>query len=78
MFARHKANVGVLEKVVIKTYKIIKSHKTWGQYVVQFFDTHNRIWFANELVEEEDALALAESYYERRIAAISALECPPT
>jgi hypothetical protein len=77
VFVCAKARAGQIEKIVIKQTKVLRSHKTWGQPIVQYFDTHNRIWFGHELCLEADALASAEAFYVAQAAAISALECPP-
>lgn len=77
VFVCAKARIGEFEKIVIKQFKVLKSHKTWGKVVIQYFDTHNRLWFAHELCEEEDAIASAQLYYESLAAKVSALECPP-
>jgi hypothetical protein len=78
VFACAKSMIGLLERIVIKRISVVRSPRTYGKPVVQYFDTHNRIWFANELCEEEDALANAEAYYQRQLAKIAAAECPPT
>lgn len=76
VFVCGKARIGILEKIVIKRFNVIRTHKTFGQPIVQYFDTFNRIWFPNELCEEEDAIAAAEAYYENRIIAIQNSTCP--
>ena len=76
VFVCAKARAGILEKLVIKKFSVIKSHKTFGKPIVQYFDTFNRIWFGHELCEEEDAITAAEAYYQNQLAKIAALECP--
>jgi len=39
-----KANRGILEKVVIKSQKLIKSKKTYNRFVVLYTDTLNGLW----------------------------------
>ncbi len=65
---------GMVRKIVIKNYRIIKKS---GVYIVQLFDTTNRIWFSNELCDIFNATTYAENYYLSQIAKVKTLDCPP-
>jgi hypothetical protein len=58
-----KANRGVLEKVIIKSQKLIKSKKTYNRFVVLYTDTLNGLWNESDLIEFDDAKLIAENYW---------------
>ena len=59
-----KAKVGVLERVVIKTQKVINEKRTGGLFQVMYVDTLNGLWNEWDLVSHAEAIAIATAYYE--------------
>lgn len=68
VFSLEKARRGVLEKVVIKKQKLINVLKTGGKFEVMYIDTLNALWNEWELVSHEDAIEIAQGYYENLLA----------
>ena len=60
-----KASRGILERMVVKTIRVVANRRTGGRKVVLYVDTHNELWNDYDLVGYADAVELAEAYYEQ-------------
>lgn len=74
-YLRYKAEKGVLERVVIKKVIIRQNRATWGQVIFLYQDTLNALFNESDLITHEQAVGIAEAYYERvRLDAIAAMK----
>lgn len=64
VFNVHKARRGLLEKIVIKSPKLIQNIRTGGTILVMYVDTFNALWNEYDLISHSQAIALATAYYE--------------
>ncbi len=65
VYSLPKARVGRLEKVVIKTIRVVTSRRTFGGKVVLYEDTLNGLWNEDELAALDATTALAAAYWQR-------------
>lgn len=72
-----RARKGFVEKVAIRKVQINVNEATFGQPVVQYYDTTNRLWFEEDLCTHENAISLAEAYLQKIINQTTALPCAP-
>lgn len=72
------ARRGCIEAICVKSYKMTNSLKTGGLLVVIYVDTLNGLWNEDELCTKTQAVAAAEAYYTKQLAAIafSLSQCP--
>ncbi len=70
-----KAKKGVLERVVIKRQRVLRSRTTEGQFQVLYIDTLNALWNEWDLVSHAVASDLAIAYFEKLLDDLSKLEC---
>ncbi len=59
LYLVHKAEVGVLETICIKTV-------TWDGYRILYKDTFNALWEEEDLCEEDDARGKVATYLEEQ------------
>ena len=71
LFNIKKARRGVLEKVVVKTTRVVANRRTFGAKRVLYTDTLNGLWNEDELVPYQQAVALAEAYYQNMLDTLS-------
>ena len=69
LYVRSKAAQGILEKVFIKRASIPATASAVGA-VIMLVDTLNGTWMPQELVSEADAIELARTYLQDRLAAM--------
>tara|TARA_Y100000034_G_scaffold28650_1_gene34459 strand:+ start:380 stop:718 length:339 start_codon:yes stop_codon:yes gene_type:complete len=75
LYYKQKAQFqGVLEKVVIKKQRAIRSITTQGKIEVTYVDTLNALWNEDELVFHAEAVELATLYFEDLLAALEAVK----
>lgn len=70
----YKAEVGILEKVAIKSYHVLVEQSTENYPVVRYKDTFNAIWFEDELCSKTEAVELATNYYNQLLEEIDEFE----
>lgn len=63
VFVRKSAIRGVLERVAIKRVEFVTGNSTGGQMFYLYVDTDNAYWREDMLVEQADAVALAQEHY---------------
>ena len=73
VFNIDKARKGVMERIVIKKIKVINASLIGGQTEVMYVDTLNALWNEVDLIDYDDALALATAYYEALLAEAAVL-----
>jgi|LSQX01.1.fsa_nt_gb hypothetical protein len=64
----YKARKGVLEKVVLKNWRVINSDLIGGQFEVIYVDVLNALWNERDLIGYAEALVLAQAYRARMLA----------
>lgn len=64
LYSCAKSRRGILERICIKTVRVVATRKTWGQPVIMYIDTLNTLWNEDELCAEDDAVAAAIDYLE--------------
>jgi hypothetical protein len=69
---RYKAQVGILESIFIKKYKIFGDQATYG---VIYFDTVNAAYNDGDLISNADAIALVQAYLLLKAQQASAAAC---
>jgi hypothetical protein len=78
-FVKFKANIGKIESVVIKKFRILLPDSLVSQGIqpeVMYEDTFNRIWAEEELINQTNALNLIE-FYNKEQNRIKELLCSP-
>jgi hypothetical protein len=73
VYLRFKAVQGILEKVAIKKIDIHQNRRTYNQIVPIYVDNNNRLYNESDLCGETEAIQLAITYYNNRLAAINDL-----
>lgn len=58
-----KARKGILEVVVIKKINRVKT--SYGDYIINYVDTFNAVWFESDLAYQSEAVALAIAYWNK-------------
>jgi len=75
LYYKQKAQFqGVLERVVIKKQRAIRSIATQGKIEVTYVDTLNALWNEDELVFHAEAVTLATVYLEDLLADLESIK----
>lgn len=75
LFSKDKARKGIMELIAVKRVFVNNNSKTQRQSVKIYQDTHNGLWNEQDLIEEEEARALAIAYWEKRKQQIINARC---
>lgn len=67
VYYKPKAEIGKLEKIVVKSVQLVKNASTNGQVVFMYIDTMNSIYNEYDLISETQALILARNWYQQQI-----------
>ncbi len=62
LYSLQKAQLGILETIVIKRVRLVTSKATFGQIIVLYIDTFNGLWNENMLCTGPEATSLATAY----------------
>lgn len=65
-YLKYKAQVGVLERIAIRRIRIDFYEKTFNVLYETYYDQHGARYESDELVNKQDAVALATAYYEKQ------------
>jgi len=74
VYIEKSAKKGVMEKIRIRSFHVNVSESTFGQPIVIYKDTDNRIWPEKDLCLQEDAILFATDYYNNILDSIDELE----
>lgn len=66
-YIKYRAQMGKLEKVTIKTVKILGGAFSYDQMKVIYIDTYNFLYNENELIWDTLAVELAKEWYEKQV-----------
>lgn len=68
VWLKYKAIVGILESVVIKKIKLTTYlYKGKGSSIALFIDTFNRVYNENDIINNQDAVNLANNYIQQEL-----------
>lgn len=67
VYYKPKAQIGKLEKIVVKKVQVVRTRSTDGTVVFMYIDTFNSIYNEYDLISEIEALVLAKQYYQQQI-----------
>jgi hypothetical protein len=75
VYSVRKAMRGIMERVAIKSVRLVANRRTQGRQIPLYTDTFNSLWNENQLCTEAEARDYAIAYLERRQQdAIEAME----
>lgn len=68
--SRPEAMRGVIEKVAIKTVRLISGQRAFGATIPLYVDTYNWFWNEGDLCTQSEAVTLAIAYLQQQQQAI--------
>lgn len=73
---RYKAEIGILESIIIKKIKLVDyTTRGTGLSIILYIDTFNAIYNERDLIYYEEAVTLVEAYLYRRRIEEALAEC---
>ena len=64
-YLKYKAIRGTLERIAVRRIRLDAYDQTYGQYYETYYDQHNARYNDTELIDREEAIALASAFYQR-------------